>query len=448
MIPGAALGNNDGVDLDPASTFRMWYCYDIYTPTNAAGTPLAGGILRLHWPTTASFGFSGGQLVYPLPSAYHEYNLGSSTGTSCPGGSGVSLTPINVGTDNIPSSKIAIDLPEDPTDPIPPQPSNTFWARPTNQTGAAVAAHQIKARFAIANWGSIASPTAPWTNIQTNVDNSGAISNGATADASNDIRFNWTVPISMVEDFVNGTKSPHQCMFVELSGAGLTFTNASVYRNMDFDEASKFSREAEISVVGLKPISSQPRDVYLAVETINMPKKIEVEPNELRRRFAAVAGDVIDSADGDERSLLERITDYVNNYPYDPEEGLTPEALQQLLDQNLPTYRVHCYYDTGQREVVDGGTYAILALQSSFGYYAIHEGSLTGWSHHLQGAIRLADNFYVLRVPNDGAAQITTTIQAVEPGEEVEPQEPIRPWPSPEKQPTGCIQWLKSILGI
>ncbi|MBN1978226.1 MAG: hypothetical protein JW918_12590 [Anaerolineae bacterium] len=440
---GASLGDDAGIDIDPTTTFRMWYCYDIYTPTNAGGGAPAGGILRLHYPTTATFGFSGGQKVYPAPSAYDTCELGSSSFPSCPGGSGISLDYLNVGTTNVPASEIDVNNP------------NTIFARPTNNTGASVAAHQIKARFAIANWGSIADPAAPWTDIATNEDNSAAIPDGTIADASNDIRFVWSVPLAMKTDFTNGVKSTHQCMLVELSGAGLVFSNASVYRNMNFEGASKFTREAEISVLGLRAISSRPRDVYLAVETINMPGQVGRQPERthVTHRELGMLTSALAARDDDDRSLLERITDYINSFQFNQEKGITPATLQQQLDSSLPTYRVHCYHDTGKREVIGGKEYVILGLQSAFGYYAIHEGELVGWSHHLRGAIRLAENFYVLRVPNNGATKIATTIQAVQPGEPVEPEEPILPrWPQPE-EPDGCdllrriIRFLKRLIG-
>ncbi|MBK8814437.1 MAG: hypothetical protein IPN42_02530 [Methylococcaceae bacterium] len=440
LVPGAVLGDNNGINVNPLAPFKIWYCYDIYTPTNSAGgsTIPTGGILRLPWPISASIGFSGGQKTYPVPSAFQEFTLGNTAEPSCPDSGGISLTWLNVGTTNLPSSNININS------------TNTFFARPTNKTGLPVAAQQIKARFSIANWGSIASPTAPWTTIRSNEPNTGIIANNTTADATNDIHFNWQPDSILANELRNGTKDRHQCMFVELSGAGLTFTNASVYRNMDFIGASKFSSEAEISVVGLKPLSLlQPRDVYLSVETINMPKEInpnpDVENNISMLRSVKISE--YDTSYVKRGSLLCNATGYVNNYEFDEENGKTPEALQRQLDESLPTYRVHCYFDTGLRDLVDGREYVILSLQSSFGYYALHEGDLNGWRHQLRGAIRIAENFYVLRVPNNGIAKITTSIQAVEQGETIEPEEPIQPWPQPVKT-TSCqaiVAWLEGL---
>jgi len=70
----------------------------------------------------------------------------------------------------------------------------------------------------------------------------------------------------------------------------------------------------------------------------------------------------------------------------------------------------------------------------------VHEGDVLGWSHRLRGAIRLADRFYVLPVTNHGVARITTSIQALEPGDMVEPDEPIQPWPAPASA-SGNRRW-------
>ena len=115
---------------------------------------------------------------------------------------------------------------------------------------------------------------------------------------------------------------------------------------------------------------------------------------------------------------------------------LSPEFV--LADTLVPTYRVHCYHDTGERELIDGRRYAILGLQGSFGYYLIHDGDVIGWAHRLRGAIRLADRFYVLPVPHRGVARIATSIQALEPDDLVEPDEPIHPWPAPA---SGSRRW-------
>jgi len=81
----------------------------------------------------------------------------------------------------------------------------------------------------------------------------------------------------------------------------------------------------------------------------------------------------------------------------------------------LPTYRVHAYYDTGEKITRNGVNYPLLQSLGKFGYFLQHDGPLYGWSSLLDGAERLAPYYYKLaRVPNDKPATITTTIEAQE----------------------------------
>jgi hypothetical protein len=122
---------------------------------------------------------------------------------------------------------------------------------------------------------------------------------------------------------------------------------------------------------------------------------------------------------------------------------VTPEE----LDRIYPTVRFHVFHDTGRRRKRhDGRVSPILAPQSSFGFYAYHEGALDGWVTSLQGATKIADNFYLLKAPNEGAAQVKTRIQAAEPGEERIPEDQIGPIPGPDNG--GCLEKLLRMLGL
>jgi hypothetical protein len=119
-------------------------------------------------------------------------------------------------------------------------------------------------------------------------------------------------------------------------------------------------------------------------------------------------------------------------------------TIEELI-KFLPTYRVHVYHDTGRRTtLLGGGSRRILSPQSSFGFLVQHEGELYGWETRLYGAEKLAENFYVLRVPNNGSVRVTTAIQARESASE-------SPLPS-DGVPKGCLWtiWtsLKKLLGI
>ena len=69
-------------------------------------------------------------------------------------------------------------------------------------------------------------------------------------------------------------QNSHQCMLVELSSAdsSVVLTRSSIYVNMNVTRASVVREPARISIEGLAPTSSPPRDVYLYVQTFNMPK--------------------------------------------------------------------------------------------------------------------------------------------------------------------------------
>ena len=110
------------------------------------------------------------------------------------------------------------------------------------------------------------------------------------------------------------------------------------------------------------------------------------------------------------------------------------------MDQVFPAFRVHVYYDTGQRWEENGKRYAILGLQPSFGHYLYHEDSLEGWQTSIKGAARVADNLYVVSATN-GVAHIGTQIQAVEPGDERLKEDPI------VVGGTSCLAALKKALG-
>jgi hypothetical protein len=113
----------------------------------------------------------------------------------------------------------------------------------------------------------------------------------------------------------------------------------------------------------------------------------------------------------------------------------------------FPSCRFHVYHDTGRKEARrDGLSVPILEAQIPFGYWLNHEDDLKGWTAILEGATRLAENFCVVKVPNNGSTQITTKIQAVEQDEERIPEPPIVPFPTNGN--TGCCiviaTWLDS----
>src|SRR5207253_8550297 len=133
----------------------------------------------------------------------------------------------------------------------------------------------------------------------------------------------WTVANPDLALFVNGTRLLHQCMLVELKSTaspGLTFTSSSVYRNMDVVSASRFQRDALLSVKGLAPAAGGSRDLYVYVETRDMPERVKHAP--------AKEPIAVSPQDGGRREV--------------------DRPDQAGAARPLPAYRVHIYHDTGK----------------------------------------------------------------------------------------------------
>jgi len=529
---------------------------------------------------------------------------------------------------------------------------NTFIARPRNYrpAGNDIPAGAINATFRIANWGSVAGDphqidfgTGVWDYVPGNsavtpVNSSMVIPTLAAADP-----VPTTNPIALPATMNLGAgKSFHQCVLVTLSGANLNFLNDSIYRNMNYDGASLIERAAEISVVGLTPVSEQPRDVFLAVEKVNMlrdtpganegqflsatmdrliaqggplAEKLQAVRSQLfgdgeggggdfgsaaaldsiltvlrellaglryresegegespldafidglRRWLLSVKANVssaqrlavlvdaladwllagADTADARLATFVTQAATWVRGLANDPAANELLPSLMRLLfgwvdslvdnekllaalqvvaswvdagvpadqqpavanalrefmsilatgntgfttalgniwrsiarwlrgaerletfvdavgeggltddekDRLFPTIRVHPYHDTGARiDGADGRQHRVLRSQSAFGIYAYHEGAIDGWQTSLQGAQRIAENLYLLAVPNNGTAQVTVRVQAVEPGDRRIPDDPIVPLPPlPETggQKPGCLGQILKLFGI
>jgi hypothetical protein len=439
LAAGAAPGDDAGIAIDTDGHLRIWYCFDVYTPLNPAGRGAspAGGVLRMGWPKDAASAFAPGRQLWPTAGLYEHYDLGTEAHPEGVSGRGVWLHWLTMGTPSITASEVNPD-------------GDTLFARPTNRTGAEIAGGQLRAQFAIANWGASYANGPAWTPIAVDVRNSAPIGNRKTPVLSEAIRHKWRLPPELADALRNGEQLPHQCVRVELSGTDPALTNPVVSRNVDFASGQGLVREAEVSVVGLAPIDTRPRDVYLAVEVYNLPERSDSDANAKTGRAATLGLTGHTRAGAQPASALEDMVTELNAYTYEEALVPTPEVAQIFLDVQFPTYRVHCWQDTGRREQINGRTYCLLGLLSNFAYHLVPDEAPAGWSHRLRGARRLDENFYVLQVPNDGVAWITTSIQPLEEGEIPEPEEPIKPWPVPSsgRDVGQWIWWLMVMFGI
>lgn len=415
-VPIAASGNiSDGIDLGTA--FRMRFQIDATAPD--------GTIVFYRWPRAASV-ILGAGFGDPASSDWDDFQL--STGTTCPGG--VSLEWGDVGTTNTPSSEILYNRAT--------LPSNTFFVKPRNGTPNDIPASRnptssdpgvlnLSARFRIANWGS--TPTggsSVWVDIPGGSDvrnvptltSTGVIKAGTQGD----MEFNWTVEDPLLKEFENGTLRSHQCMLVELSGPGLTFTKSSLYENMDVEQASTVQRDAEISIAGLAPIAGTHRDVYLYVQTLNMPSTLSpgappARPAQAPPFTAELARRAAESRQGNG----EGNGNGGGGGPIIvPPPGPPPPPWQE---ETRPVHLVHVWHTTGQTVTDENGrTRQVLEPQTSFGYYLGHEGALFGWNHKLTGArlVEVAPNFYRISIRHGSSATVTSEVSALEAPADIE----------------------------
>jgi hypothetical protein len=378
---GVNLGNPAN-NVTLASPFQMYF--DVLQ-----GTPSAQ-VVSYTWPRSTpatpfhvTDGVSGERL--PATSAWQSFELGLGAAATCPG---VDIQP----------SDIKVTYAGSPSETqIKPGVVNTFTATPVNLTGGSVPVGSVVARFRIANWGiqpATADQAAPETGAWTTVPGLGAVTQAAPATIAHDANWSITGPWTpTVAEFAG--RSTHQCIQVELSGAAtVVFRRASAFRNMTVVPASVFTDSAEVSVMGLAPAATSTRDVYLWVQTSNMPGRVQ-QGGRVALQRVAVPQDT-----GGHREA---------------EKQREQTELERRFSEE-PTYIVRGYYDTGLEITINGVARPILQPMVAFGYFVDHDGALQGWNHSLTGAEQLAPDFYRLAVPNDGKVKIGIRIEAVEGG--------------------------------
>ena len=326
---------------------------------------------------------------------------------------------------------------------------NTFFAKPTFPGGFSQPQREsVRSTFSIANWGSQFSDPSPasWRPIPGGTD-------VQYLDANTESRTVWpkagedvtvgnpgsflTPLVRNINKYLNaypgpfpaGAQNPHQCMLVEISSTdpNVVFTTSSIYTNMNVANASTFRRLAEISVVGAPPIDTKPRDVYLYVQKFNMPPVVtgkEPPPGVIGVAF-----------NRDNFSLASTQS--------------RPREVEDIAGF-IPTCTYHAYIDTGKKyKQEDGVEIPILRPQTAFGYFVQHEGDLYGWETRLNGAEKIAENLYVVRVPNNGSVQVETVIQgrASESEAPLPPDEQTKP-PKGKGCPLGCLGSILTLFGI
>ena len=416
---GGAMGSN----------VRFFYAID---DTTHVSPPPATDVATV-WPAGTSFAFTGcpGACVPAAsmdPTAWGTAVVGTAD-PSCP--TGIALIAEHIGTmpidsSGIPSTTVQFGGPAGAT--------NTFVAVMDNPPASAGA---VKANFRLADWGSqIGDSSADWKSILP--PGTPEPLNGT--DPAHVERVLWTCdenPAASNHCPPLATGAPtDQCLLVELASAGGTtavhFVQDSARRNLDFVHASRFTRDARISINGLAPLGGGGgrRDVYIYVKTTNMPEVVVPPPP---GQDAGVAGDGGGTPDAGPVSDGGPVigqpvgrpggrTVPVGGRPLPPARGKGPPVYQPTVFESLrarwPTYEVHVYHTTGRTLDEGKGALELLEPQVAFGYLVEHAGTLAGWRHELRGRgvvlEEISPNFFHVKVPDNGAVVVNTTIHALE----------------------------------
>jgi hypothetical protein len=348
--------------------------------------------------------------------------------------------------------------------------------------------HAVRAKFRFADWGSTVSnwKVAPWKDIP-------GYPAGIFTDLTLPSNFTWsftpgaggfgeaivqyTCEVQPGDGYCpklsNSDNEKHQCMLVELGAAPevqtLQFQTAAVYRNMEFQGLSSLERKARIDVKGLQQLLGQAgdRDVYLHVQTLNMPPHgkepvfLPTESMARARRYAEhppallgqpppkdkkeVVGRVAEPTKAPATKAPAPLDKAAPSAPVAKPEENQPAPLQpgrpvpgqrfpnpqvsvfdvpvmtpsQALESVYPTYKVYSYVDTGKTSTINGQVYKEVDPMVPFGYYLEHDGPLFGFSHALEGVgglvvTRVAENLYKIRVANEGSVEVVTKVTAEE----------------------------------
>ncbi|MET0596041.1 MAG: hypothetical protein ABW133_25295, partial [Polyangiaceae bacterium] len=435
--PTATASNPaNGVKI-PIGGFKAWYEMRVNS-ADGVGAPYT---TRHKWPETAP-DVGGAPEMYPDPTGADWVSAKLGTGGSCMPGVSIVASQIEV-TSSGTSSGHEISVVN----------QNTFHARALNGMSTVVSEQGIRAHFRIANWGSTVGDSPSWETIpppSVNCDvATGAGLGGVNPGSQFDLLCTWTLTdlqkCAYRPDLYNSTntaacavmppaKFHHQCILTKLSLAPgspipVFFSRESAWRNMEFVNASRFERVAEIDVRGLAPTPTPQRDVYIYVRSQNMPDQVTPDddkdaatspqdpagPNDQRKGRAAMPKIKKGRVGTKEAAELQRLM------------SSGQITIDQIADV-MPTQTVYVWYDTGKKD----GAAKILQPMPSFGYFVAHDGALTGWDQSLAGVgatlTEIAPHFYRLGVPHNGSAKVNTVIVAKEDTQPGPTTPPPRPW--------------------
>jgi hypothetical protein len=325
---------------------------------------------------------------------------GTSTFDKSCGGASITagLLGENIFTYNNPTSKIALNA------------ANKFHAYIQNtsidaSSGTAVpTSANVKATFKIANWGlpSLPSwglvPTTPLSpGVQPNPTNPTSINATACAPSVNNSSSAciltigpWTLSATEQTQY-NQPNTTHQCIQVQLEpvpGSNTIVLNSVAQRNMDFGNASRFERIAEISAKGY-PLPPGKTDQLFDLHVTTRGEVLK--PGRGTPGYSQAGGQP------------------------PPGQGKTEGKVVSQL-----TWIARGCRHTGYYMTIKDQTLELCDPVGAFGYVVTHEGTraVENWSTELigEGLQQSQENVYQLRIPKDGVATVTTRVEPKEGG--------------------------------
>ena len=270
------------------------------------------------------------------------------------------------------------------------------------------AAGGITAEFRFGKWGTGPNGFEAWEKPSGLASPSPAISMAA---GSNVAPTEGTIvnPWSATDVAANYPTDLHRCMWVQLNGSGVNFTQSSVRRNMDFVSLSSIAETAEISGVGYGTPANGSAEHDFVLST---------------RCRKIILRDLLSSPNTLDPETLEIVAAAVKLIPRDnnnpDKEGLIGMSASTTTPSQYRDYVVYLWITEGYRRTSQslriGSKKAEILDENpgSFGFVAVHKGvdDNLSWSLSGPGLSSTAPGLVALKVPVEGSTTININVSA------------------------------------
>lgn len=332
-----------------------------------------------------------------------------------------------------------------------------------HNSGPAVAGITADIRFG--KWGLGPNGFSAWENPSGLQRPSDAINIGVgtnTSPAEGTTINKWDAADVAAAGYSN---NDHRCMWVQLDGAGVNFTQSSLRRNMDFVNLSSVAETAEVSGVGYGNradgitehdfvLSTRCRKIVIR-DLLRSPKSIDSDTLEIvRAAVTLIPGG--DNTEGGEGTIRDGEPSNSMRSVFNAAVGSTGADINiptDLLDYVVYLWITEGYRRTGQFLKVGNKKAEIYDENpGSFGFVAVHKGvdDNLSWTLAGPGLSSYTPGLLALKVPVEGATRINITVSA-EPGGpqgDVSNLPPFRPEPEPGDPGIPGSDWRKWPLWV